>query len=72
MSAVGRRGGLTVLGLIAIGIGTLAIIKGELKWNPEKMLKGSQARLVGVGMIVFGIAVAGFGLFFPDPLWNEF
>lgn len=72
MPLIARRGGVAGLGILAVVWGVYIVIVGRAKWNPQKILVGKQARLLGLGFIVAGLAMAAFGLLFPDPLWEHF
>jgi hypothetical protein len=65
------RGTLVAFGLVAVGAGVYAIFAGRIKWSPEKTLHSSQARLVGLAMLIIGAAMTALGLFYPDPLWGH-
>jgi len=74
-SGIKLRGTLVVFGLIAVGGvggGLYGIAKGELKWNPQTMLTGTNARLLGAAMLAGGLVLAALGLFVPHPLWEDF
>ena len=72
MPLIAGRAGVAGLGILAVAWGVYIVIVGRAKWNPEKILHGRQARLVGLGFIVGGLAMAAFGLLIPDPLWEHF
>lgn len=72
MPIIAGRAGAAGLGLLAVIWGVYIVVVGRAKWNPQKILYGKQARLVGLGFIVGGLAMAAFGLLFPDPLWDHF
>lgn len=54
---------ITLLGLgcVALFAFYLGAIKGEIKWEPDKPLTGSQARMVGIIGLVVGLAMIAAG-----------
>jgi hypothetical protein len=46
------------LGLFAFYLGA---IKGEIKWEPDKPLTGSQARMVGIVSLIVGLVLLAAG-----------
>ena len=48
-------------GLVALFAFYLGAIKGEIKWEADKPLTGSQARLVGVVSLIVGLVMIGAG-----------
>lgn len=37
------------------------VVKGQIKWNPEKTLTGSQARMLGLASLIVGLAMLAAG-----------
>jgi hypothetical protein len=70
MSRMKFRIVLLGFGIVFLFAAYLAIVKGEIKWSPDQVLKGSQARLIGLGALVLGLIMIAAGVFYPHPLWE--
>ena len=67
-----HRGGLIGIGLVLVAGGVYALAVGRIKWDKDRALEGSQARLAGIGALVGGAVCVAIGLFVPGPIWEAF
>jgi hypothetical protein len=54
---------MTLLGFgcVALFAFYLGAIKGEIKWEPDKPLTGSRARMVGIVSLIIGLVMIAAG-----------
>jgi hypothetical protein len=57
-----------VIGLVAFYMG---VIKGEIKWSPEKMITGAQARMIGVAGLLLGLVLIAVGGYLAFRVLSE-
>ena len=66
------RGGAFGIGLSFLAVGRYALLRGRIKWDQDRYIEGSRARMIGLGAAVVGIVCVAFGMFVPEPIWESF